>query len=385
MKFAKKCLSCDEFSEYMRRLLSVCILLVPLFVLSCRRTAPAGRDTIAFVRQSAAQESPVRKMIIDGAAAGSAGNIYIIGRPEVCSMVSGAFATCDIFENARGQSWSDGLKDFAGEEFDCIADRAYFPYTVFLSSGDAEALREACVRLSAGSLDTRCNLSVYDLDGNGEKVPAKMIILAEPVFAEYGKFDVDTLFSLCSCKVPVLSPEDLVFDAAFGGEKKYFNLGVLCDSLYSATGLYRSLFDYKVKEHDMVGARFFEAASCGEGSLTAFLSAYAESGRTEPLDALLVTDWSVSLDDLKAELKLVRDYKREESMLYRKLLADDFVILSAPEATMSACYRILREHSLFTHKIAQPSVREYTAIHRTGGEEENQFLLIPSENVQNQY
>ena len=350
---------------------------------SCRQETKGGRDTIPYVKAVVSDTEGVAYKLLSGMSrVPSSGDIYILGSEAPVKLIGSKYAECDVFENARGREWSDELKDFAGETFSCICDQTFAPYKAFCDSFGPDCLREAAVRLALSALSPKCSVSIFDLDGNLEKTPAKMIILADPWLVEYGKFDIDTLFTLTSCKVPVISPEDLAFEALLGGGKKYFNIGILGDSLNVGKGLYPAMFSTKTGQYDIVGAHMFEAAAePGASALAAFLDSYAESGNTVPLDALLVDDWNADVAAMQKELKDIRDFSREESMKYGKYLSADFAIFSVPDITMAACYRMLRERGMFTHRIAQPQVRDFVARPRPDGAE-MQFLLIPSGNVQ---
>ena len=367
----------------MHRLLAAGLAAL-LLLASCERSAPGGRDTIDLVKTIASDiDAPEYALLSGFQKPAAGGDICIIGTAETCRRLGDAFLRCDMFENARGMNWSDGLKDFAGEEFAFIVDDTFTPYQGFVAEHGEQSLREAAVRMSLAALKNNCNISIYDLDGNQEKNPAKMIILADPWLFRDGKFDIDTLFTLTGCGVPVLSPQELMFDEVLGKGKKAFNMAVLCDSCFVGTGLYPGFFESKVKQYDVVGAHCFEAPTDLDGGLLVrLLDKYVEAGGTQPLDALLVDDLKVDMIGLRAELNAIRDYSKEESMRYGKLISPDFKLVSSTTVTMTACYREFREKSLFTHRIAQPVSREYNIKPRLDGNI-MQFLLIPSENVQN--
>lgn len=358
------------------------VLAALLICASCVRPEPHGRDTIDYVKEIAAgADSPEHQMLSSFSHVPSSGNICIIGPEERNASLCLAFLDCDFFENARGRRWSDGLRDFAGEFFSCINDTAFAPYERFVNENGSEALREASVRLALAALSDRCSVSVYDLDENRTKTPGKLIILSDPWLQHCGKFDIDTLFSLTSCKVPVISPQDLMFDAVFGEERKSFNVGVVCDSAYIDSGIYREIYEAKAAEHDIVGSSFFQAPSAAaEGVLASFLDSYMDAGKSEPLDVLLVDDWAVDVEAMDAELAAVRDFSKEEYMRYGKLVSPSFRILSSSTMVMEYCYALLREKSLFTHRIAQPVSDSYTVMPRSV-DGSAAFLLIPSGNV----
>ena len=361
---------------------NILVLLAFFAAVSCT-VRETGRDTIGLVKAIAADsDGPEHKLLASFSKVPSSGDIYIVGSPGSCAMISREFLECDVFENARGRLQKDGLKDFAGETFAGMYDEVFTPYEAYAAASDPGAVRHLAVNYALAALSPTCSMSFYDLDGNKEKNPAKMIVLADPWLLYEGKFDIDTLFTLTGCKVPVVSPTALLMDAAFGGEKKYFNVGILCDSTHIAGGVYRAVFEAAARERDIVGARCFTAANPSEGgAISAFFDAYMEAGNTEPLDVLLIDDWSVDMEAVRNKLDAVRDFNREEYLLYGKLLSPDFTVFCSSELTMTTCYGILRDRSLFTHRIAPPVSAAYQ-VKLSPEASDKQFLLIPSENVQ---
>lgn len=354
------------------------ILPAVLALASCTRPAETGRQPIPLVGELVRGTVGGGAIIAAAATPKSDGDIYIAGSADFCRTLRDGFLSCDIFENVRGKNWSDGLRDFAGETFCCISDQVNTPYdTLARSSAKGhDPVRELAVRYAIAALDTKYNVSVYDLDGNGTKLPAKIIILSDPWLYEYGKFDVDTLFAQLSCTVPVISPQDLLFDSALGGERKCFNIGLICDSTCLGKGIYPSIFSSKTAQHDVVGARFFEGApGPGPGSLYRFMDAYLEAGNIAPLDAILIDDPHADFDMLKEELRAIRDFSREESMNYGKYAQDGILLESSRDLVMRQCYSLLRQGRLFTHRIAQPASKSFSVSPRPWVED-MQFLLI---------
>ena len=352
---------------------------------SCARPAPPGKDTIEFVKNIASNtESPEYQLLNGFSKIPVYGNVCIIGPEESNAKLCADFIGCDLFENARGRKWSDGLRDFAGEFFSCMDDATFTPYGKYAEELGTQALREAGVRLALAALSDRCSVSMYDPDGNRSKTPGKAIILSDPWLRQYGKFDIDTLFALTSCAVPVISPQDLMFDAVFAGGQKRLNIGLLCDSCNLVSGIYGEIYAEKIAEHGISGSHLFQAAdNAGDFSLSAFLDAYLDSGGSAPLEALLVDCLSPDLAAMNAELEAMRDFSREEYMRYGKLVSPSFVILDSSVLTREYCYALLREKNLFTHRIAQPVFDKYEVIPYKG--DGPAFLLIPSGNVQNQF
>lgn len=359
------------------------LLPVLLLAAACSGPVPSGRAALPLVMDIASGRATAERGVIDSRQGPlSAGDIYIAGSPAACRLLCADFLDCDVFDNVRGRSFSDDLKDFAGETFACIEDDVFSPYGELISAGDTATLRELAVRYALAALDDKCNVSQFDLDGNAAKTPAKLLILADPWMHEYGMFDVDTLFSLTSCPVNLVSPQSLMMDEVLGGSQKSFNIGIICDSIYVGKGIYPAIFRSKCRQFDIVGARCFEASVSGrEGSLYEFLDKYIASGRSEALDAILVDDRALQYGAVESEILAARDLNREESMNYGKLIAPGLRVVRSSDLTMRWCYEVLRSGDLFTHKIALPQASFYS-VRKNPVEGGAHFLLIPASNVQ---
>lgn len=360
--------------------LAAFLIAVPLLA-ACRDDAPAGEEPSPLVKEILASEGSEARLILNGyRKAPSSGDIYIIGTAEGCAPISNAFLECDVFDNVRGLPRPDALKDFAGENFCTVEDRLYAPY----DSLAANELRDAVVRMALASLDTHCSAGVYDVDGRLEKSAAKILVLADPHYYLYGQFDVDTLFSRTACAVKTVSPQALLMEAAFGGEKKSFNIGILCDSLYARSGLYTSIFRKGAESYGIVGASCFESPVRGhDRALFDLLDAYSASGRNVPLDAILIDDYRLSAAEVRAQMEVLRDYSREESMQYNNQLAPGCRLFHSSDLTMQRCYETMRGMNLFTHRIAMPSASAFVITAMPGSEGDEGCLLIPGALFQN--
>lgn len=356
----------------MSKRLPIYLLAVLCAAVSCHSHDDGAWHSVALAGSIAADQNCAERVLLS-APVSSDGEIYIAGSPLQVRAAQEAFLSADSFDNARGRSWGDGLRDFAGETFSCIKDGVFSPYSKFIENGKEDALRELSVRYALAALDTLANVSIYDLEGNAPKTKAKMLVLADPWLCEYGKKDIDYLFSATGCKVPVISVQQALFDAALGGEVKSFNIGLICEPEYEGRGIYPAIFAERVKAHDVVGARFFESSAA---NLAEFLDIYAASGATAPLDAILIDSPSVDPASVAEELRAMKDFSREESMNYGKLVSDGMRIFSSSEEAIKSCYSVLRSENLFTHRIAQPQTRNYS-VESTGTPEGVEFLLIP--------
>jgi hypothetical protein len=188
--------------------LIVPILMVAL-VASCTRSKPSGSATIPYVENILADTTSAEYSLISSFdESDNQGCIAIIGTPEECFSISEELMSSDIFDNIDGRKAPDGLPDFAGETILSIIDEANSPYEGYLKAKNSEYLRELTVREVLASLDSKCDLSPFDQKHATKKPVAKIIILASPIMADYGFFDVDTIFRHADKDIPMISMKD---------------------------------------------------------------------------------------------------------------------------------------------------------------------------------
>ena len=360
------------------RLLLILLLLLPV---ACRRQTVETRPTIPLVREILANREDPRAHMLRGHAPKPVQDIAIIGSEFACDRLAEQFSFRDLQDNVDAQHVDDGLPDFAGETFVCIEDST--PYPDLLQQGE-EVLRTQTLRRVLAALDTVVHISPYDQEGLATKLPAKAVILADPFLAEYGGFDVDTLFRSTGCTVPVFSPIELMLDHAFEeGGRTDLSVGILCDPQYDSTGIYERIFARKAAERGLKGVSCVVSGITARDSvLTAFLHQYLDAGHTKPLDVILIDDLALRPEALKNELAEIVSVMNESSMTYGRLFPRNFFFLDAFDEVAVACYGFLRENNLFTHNIAKPQVTIYRPTARPGTDD-GSIILIPGSYVQN--
>ena len=135
-------------------------------------------------------------MLVSSSASGSSdGSIFIVGEPLESLHLSEALMCSDDFDNVTGTAHPDALPDFAGEEICSLLDKANSPYRGYLKASNSSFLRDLTVRHVVESLDSAVFISPFDKEGMGRRKAAKLIVLASPYMAAYGRFDADTFFS----------------------------------------------------------------------------------------------------------------------------------------------------------------------------------------------
>ena len=364
-----------------RRAARPLLILLLLLPVACRRQTVETRPTIPLVREILANRDDPRAQMLRGHAPKPVQDIAIIGTEFACDRLAEQLSFRDLQDNVDAQRVFDGLPDFAGETFVCIEDST--PYPDLLGQGEEE-LRTQTLRRVLSALDTVVHISPYDQEGLASKLPAKAIILADPLLAEFGGFDIDTLFRSTGCTVPVFSPIELMLDRAFDeGGRTDLSVGILCDPQFDSTGVYERIFARKAVERHLKGASCVVASVSERDSvLTVFLRQYLDAGHTKPLDVILIDDLALRPDALKNELAEIVSVMNESSMTYGRLFPRGFFFLDAFDEVASACYGFLREKNLFTHNIAKPQVTIYRPVARPGSDD-GSIILIPGSYVQN--
>lgn len=368
-----------RFVRCAARALAPLLLLLPA---ACRRQVAEVRPTIPLVREILSSRTDARAQMLRDRAVLPASDIAIIGPELACERLAEMFLFRDAQDNVDARWHRDGLPDFAGETFACIEDA--LPYADVLGARGAEELRSQTLLRVLSAIDTVVHISPYDIDGLGTKPSSKMVVLADPYLAEYGGFDVDTLFRSTGCRVPVVSPVELMIGRALDrADRSGLSVGILCEPQYEASGIYERIFARMAAERQIRGAEVVvSGVSARDSVLHAFMEKYVASGPSRPLDAILIDHLSVPADSLKSELAEIVSVMNESSMIYGRHVSRDFYFLDAFDEVSAVCYNFLRENNLFTHNIAKPQVTFYRPVKRPGAED-GSIILIPGSYVQN--
>lgn len=324
---------------------------------SCKRKLAEPRPTIPLVYSVAGDTTHVGRLAAEAGSRGADGSIAIIGEPLDAIALSGSFLSADRMDNIDGSEKRDSLPDFAGESFSVILDDYNAPYSHFVQPSahawqHLDSLREAAVRNALFAWDSTC---VHN--------PAKLIIFTSSLQAEYGLFDVDTLQQLTGGKSIVLSSAKLMLEQAYRDGAR--NLAVWTSPQVAGAEVWQKLFSQYAWADAQLTVLSPEPALDVRTELRHLLRQYRSAGRT--LDALLVDSYSAKPSLLNSELYLIRQGGTEEDAYFDKMISRDFRFLEPKSCVVQATYRILRSQSLFTHRIARPSVRYYETVESAQG------------------
>lgn len=354
----------------MRQLLKASLLIFCL-AFSCKPQEKASRPTIKMVEDILLNKNSKEYALLSLPPKPS-GDIAIIGNQTACEELGDYLLQFDSFDNVDGSSKSDDLPDFAGETFLFIQEDGS------LRNIDTLELRRQTVLKVLASLDTLVHLSPYDVEGVNGKKPAKLIIFNDPYMTKYGLFDVDTLFRRIGSEIKVCSSIDLSIDKVFKDRKdKAQNIAIL--------------YNPKLYEGELILNRFLERAPKTQGSkYLAFPVTRSDSllyytvedlmTRDVCLDALIVDDYSVNIDELKLEYADMISVLNQSSLNTSKYFSDYFQIIDTKELVAEYCFNLLRKDNLFTHTIAFPQLYFLNAVQSKNND--GNILLIPNTYVQ---
>lgn len=352
------------------------LILTGLAFLACQPRTEEHRPTIQYVRDVLADNSgPVYSLLSQYAEADRKGDIVIIGTEEQCFALGTQFTTCDLSDNVDASAGGDGLPDFGGEFIATIIDDASTPYSGYIDRDDADGLREAVVRSVICAIDTTYSLTAYDVECQGRKEAAKMVILADVHQQVYGKFDVDTLLNSTGCGIDVVTALSAMLDRALGNTvKREINLGIICPAGTEDLTLYQTAVSELLPGRKPNCFASPADASDTTNVLVSFLDRYIAAGNTAPLDAVIVDDYAVLQSDLDEGLRRASSLMSAESLTYAKYLADGIRVECPAEAVSATCFKLMRERNIFTHKISRPQLLPFKTV---GRQDEGRMLLTP--------
>lgn len=350
----------------MRKRFLISILMLAMVLTACERNKKVSEPCLPFVKQALTDTSSVSRYILDNYVPDNvAGSIAVIGDFDpVCRMVSD-FLCSDRFDNIDGREQPDELHDFAGETFTPVFDMANSPYAGYIEAENIPAMREAAVSMAVASLGSSCYSNTFDEEMTSPRIPAKVLIVDSPYLCRYALKDIDTLLVSAGIDVPVLSLSDEMMNRA---GKRHPNglIAVLAGSKEIEYGLYKGVYERCRNGSDSFPDYIEHTVSGGDSKtiFMEFLDNYLASGAQDKISAVLVGVSSDSLNvrALSEVLEEIRTSQGLDMENYRAVLDENFEFIGGEDAVIQACYNVLRDHNLFTHRIAYPSVKAYVTV-----------------------
>ena len=332
-------------------------LLIPfalLALVSCKEKQVAPRPTLPMVYSIAADTAGVGRLVAQSGRRNGEGSVAIIGEPQSVIKLARQFQGCDRVDNVDGRSVRDSLPDFAGETFDAIMDARFAPYTRLCQSAP-DSLRDAAVLNAVAAWDSLCWRARTDAEPLLRKQRAKLIILTSSLQAQWGLFDVDTLQQMCGGQCFVLSPVHSMLDEAYAAGAR--SMAVWTTRDVRKSGAWEAVFAQKGWADANITVLAPESAVDVRTELRSLLRQYRETGRV--LDALLLDGFDLDLVLLRSELNLIKAEGTLEDAAFQAMFSPEFALWDPASSLIRTTYRTMREHSLFTHRIARPSVQYF--------------------------
>lgn len=353
-----------------------------LLCVSCVDKNDSGRQTIQYVRDILSGKELAAKQILTAEGIPSyRDEIAIVGTDRNTVRLYEALAEYDKRDNIDGRLNPDELPDFAGEFFSLITQEEGFKSLI--DRNQVPAVRRHLVMRVVSAMDTVSNLSIYDLEGKGNKSSSKMIIVADPNLYHYSSFDLDTLFRATSCDVPVVYPLDVMLDEAFSDDKEKLNVAILYDPEIASAKVYMDILKAKAQSLGReLGSFIVYPTDNKENIFERLATAFKASYGDEKIDVILVDDYNIDISDIKVNLANIVSVMNETYITYGQSFADDIKMVDVVEACASHCYDILRSENLFTHNISLPQAKMYR-VHNTSNVLDSSIVLIPELYVQN--
>lgn len=149
----------------------------------------------------------------------------------------------DNVNNITGEPTPDGIPDFAGEDFQYLADQANMPYGTYSAEGKEDYLKELAVKDALFLLGDKYHTNSADKTAKGRKTNSKIIVIACNTATAYGLGDISNLLKLSNTGVKVIGVINAGVNAAFSDIKKYpsrdsLTIGVLGTIGTIASGAY---------------------------------------------------------------------------------------------------------------------------------------------------
>lgn len=341
------------------------LLVSTVLAASCGRVRTAGIDVLPAVGRMISDTSCVEYSILDAYQNDRSGTVAVFGPSEKALMLTDFLVECDIFDNVDGKIQSDWLPDFAGETFAVYMDVLNGQYCDFFTSGKEKELREFVVNGAVAAVSSGSYQTVFSSSPSAAKIPSKIFILSSS-FASLAESDVDTLFSAMGKTLPVITPVNSLVDKALSLSRDGCTAGLWADSDVLASGVYADAFHRSSIRLGQPVAEYvgFSPESRGDAlsDIISFLEMYALSGTASPLSVLLIDPLQMSYGASAYKDAVATIMTDAEYASYRRYLSDGFVVVDAMTAIAEACYRLMRDKDLFTHRIAYPEKVEYTLV-----------------------
>ena len=191
----------------------------------------------------------------------------------------------DQFDNITGKQEPDGIADFAGENFEYLADEANMPYGDYDALGKSDYLRELVVKDALFLLgDSYYNLAIDD-KATGLKERVKIIVVACNTATAYGLEDIKSLVNASGTGVKVIGVINAGVRAMLSelDKNKSYSIGVMATPGTISSGAYERTIKEIASQMGFTGTiQVFNQSGAGFANAVDGVSSYVKNGIVFP-------------------------------------------------------------------------------------------------------
>lgn len=265
----------------------------------------------------------------------------------------------DNMSNITGAKKSDGIPDFAGEDFEYLGDQANMPYGNYSSEGKDNYLRELAVKDALFLLGGKYYTNFADKYPKGTKKPVKIIVIACNTATAYGLKDIQNLLALSKTGVKVIGVINAGVNALFSElenikEKDSVSVGVMATvGTISSNAYARTIkevardkkYNNYIEVVNQPGAGFAESVDLEPD--------FVDPSLTEPRSTYRGPKMGTAPDDIKERLLPVYNFDFSNHHVLYKKVGNKYVDFQLNSAANYARFHLV---SLFD-KLSHSKVR----------------------------
>lgn len=347
-------------------LLTVSVILAAA-AFSCVRKDGTGVRLSPFASELLVDTSQVDFKILSRAEAPVKSYISVVGEPRQSLLLTEYLLGCDLFDNIDGRLGRDFLPDFSGEVFAPMLDLTENSYADIFSAHGRDSLADHSLKALLPAIDSLAYLSVYDKVGLLRKSPSKMVVMSSSLASASLSKELDSLLAVSGSKVRIISSARAALDFAAERHGRSCSVAVWSGKTETEQDVWGTLASASASTSLKVHSFCTDTLPSVARGLRAFLDDFAVQASGEKLSALILDDIDVVPDSLSHEISCILALADERDLTYRNLLAEDFELIEQPVALAYDCYKYLRSHNGFTHKVSYPELSAYVLLSGVDG------------------
>lgn len=227
----------------------------------------------------------------------------------------------DYFNNITGEEVPDGIKDFAGENFDYLSDRANMPYGEYSSYNKIDYLRELVVKDALFLLNNRFFINSFEDEPSGKKSRSKIVIAACNSASAYGLNDIKDLVDNQD-SIKVIGIIDSAVRTAIEDviNEKSAVVSLMASKSTIDSKVYDKLFNTELEKYGIKSVAFTSFADYGLTAAIENQSDYIDRQATEFRDNYRGPKFGREANQIHPKLINVYNFNLENNgIIYKKL------------------------------------------------------------------